>query len=217
MVHSRASAGRRAHAYLCSYHHLCGNTVCPGGLVLPVQLTNQAVLAAVEQEVLHPDVVRRAISRAINELNASTDTVVPRRIGLRAELTVVEQELPRLAAAVAQGGDLKPLLDGIQAREKRRHALETELAGVEGLRSVTVRDLGDIQQEVEVRLADWRGLLVRQVAQSRQILKKLLVGRIVFRQREDGVYEFSGQASLGRIIAGLACTKTVVAPTLFVV
>jgi hypothetical protein len=26
--------------------------------------------------------------------------------------------------------------------------------------------------------------------------KKLLVGRIAFRQREDGVYEFSGQASL---------------------
>ena len=66
-----------------------------------------------------------------------------------------------------------------------------------------------------MRLADWRGLLGRQVAQGRQILKKLLVGRIVFRQREDGIYEFSGQASLGRIIAGLACTKTVVAPTGF--
>jgi hypothetical protein len=81
------------------------------------------------------------------------------------------------------------------------------LAGLEGLQPVTTRDLQQIQQDVEVRLADWRGVLRRHVAQSRQILKKLLVGRIVFRQREDGVYEFSGQASLGRIVAGLVCTK----------
>jgi hypothetical protein len=48
-----------------------------------------------------------------------------------------------------------------------------------------------------------------------QILKKLLTGRIVFRRREDGFYEFSGEASLGRILAGTVCTKTVVAPTGF--
>ena len=127
---------------------------------------------------------------------------------------MLEQELARLTAAVAQGGDLKPLLDGMQAREQRRRTLQTELAGLEGLQPVTARDLQDIQREVETRLADWRGLLTRQVAQSRQILKKLVVGRIVFRSRDDGTYEFSGQASLGRITAELACTKTVVAPNL---
>jgi site-specific DNA recombinase len=215
IVHSRAAAGRRAHAYLCSYHHLRGNTVCPGGLVLPVESTNDAILAAVEREVLHPEVVQRAMRRAIDELNAPSDTVVPRRTALQAELGVLEQELSRLAAAVAHGGDLKPLLEGIQARELRRKALETELAGLAGLQPVTTRDLQQIQQDVEARLADWRGLLRRHVAQSRQILKKLLVGRIVFRRRDDGVYEFSGQASLGRTIAGLACTKAVVAPTGF--
>jgi hypothetical protein len=161
---------------------------------------------------LHPEVVRRAISLAINELNAPTDTAVPRRTGLQAELTVLERELARLTAAVAQGGDLKPLLDGIQARERRRGTLQAQLAGLARLRPVTAVELQQLQREVEARLANWRGLLSRQVAQSRQILKKLLVGRIVFRQREDGVYEFSGQASLGHIIAGLACTK-VVAPT----
>src|SRR5262245_12442796 len=55
IVHSRTSGGHRAHAYLCSYHHLRGNTVCPGGLVLPVELTNHVTLAAIEGEVLHPD------------------------------------------------------------------------------------------------------------------------------------------------------------------
>src|SRR5262245_2344332 len=215
IVHSRASGGRRANAYLCSYHHLRGSTVCPGGLVLPMDLTNEAVLKTVEQDLLHPEVVRRALQRVLDELNTPTDTIVPHRTGLQAELAVLEQELTRLTAAVAQGGELKPLLDGIQSRERRRRVLQTELAGLEGLRAVGARDVQDIQRDVELRLADWRGLLRRQVAQSRQILKKLLVGRIVFRRREDGVYEFSGQASLGRILSGAVCTKAVVAPTGF--
>src|SRR5262245_20311414 len=54
IVHSRASGGRRTNAYLCSYHHLRGGTVCPGGLVLPMDLTNLAVLETVEREVLLP-------------------------------------------------------------------------------------------------------------------------------------------------------------------
>jgi site-specific DNA recombinase len=104
IVHSRASGGRRAHAYLCSYHHLRGNTVCPGGVVLPVDLTNEAVLQTVEQDVLHPEVVRRAMSVVLEELNAPADTVVPRQTALQAEFTVLEQELRRLTAAVALGG-----------------------------------------------------------------------------------------------------------------
>jgi hypothetical protein len=70
---------------------------------------------------------------------------------------VLAQELTRLAAAVAQGGDLKPLLDAIQARERRKRALESELGELEGLQPVTTRDLQQIQQDVEARLADWRG------------------------------------------------------------
>jgi hypothetical protein len=158
------------------------------------------------------EVVQRALRRAIGELNAPTDTVVPHRTAIEAELRVLDQELARLTAAVAQGGDLKPLLDRIQTREQRRRVLKDELAGLEGLQPVTARDLQEIQREVEARLTDWRGVLRRQVTQSRQILKKLLVGRIVFREREDGSYEFSGQASLGRVLAGIVCTKAGVAP-----
>jgi hypothetical protein len=94
---------------------------------------------------------------------------------------------------VAQGGDLTVLLEGIRARKQRRRALQEELAGLEGLRPVSARDLQDIQRDVEGRLTDWRGLLRRQLVQSRQILRRLLVGRIVFRLREDGVYKFSSQ------------------------
>jgi hypothetical protein len=80
-----------------------------------MDVTNEAVLKTLEQDIMHPEVVRRALRRVLTELGAPTDTVVPHRIALQAELGILEQELVRLATAVAQGGDLKPLLDGIQA------------------------------------------------------------------------------------------------------
>ena len=89
------------------------------------------------------------------------------------------------------------------------------MAGLQGLRPVTAEGLQRLRRDVEIRLSDWRGLLSRQIAQSRQIFKKLLVGRIVFRQTPDGDYEFSGEASLGRVLAGIVCTKAGVAPTGF--
>src|SRR5262249_19516712 len=110
------------------------------------------------------------------------------------------------------GGDLGSLIAGIQAREQRRRTLQQELAGLQALKPLTSTDLGHLQREVEVRVADWRGLLTRQGAPSRQILQKLLLRRVVFRRREDGTYEFSGQATLGKLLAGIVCTKAGVAP-----
>ena len=74
----------------------------------------------------------------------------------------------------------------------RRTFYAVRRLGLQGLKPLTAVDLGQLQREVEARVADWRDLLTRQVAQSRQILRKLLVGWIVFRRREDGSYEFKG-------------------------
>jgi hypothetical protein len=55
-------------------------------------------------------------------------------------------------------------------------------------------------------LMDWRGALRRHVPQARQILRKLLVGKLTmkpFRVGRKGAFEFSGQASLGRFLASV--------------
>ena len=38
-----------------------------------MDLTNEAVLKTIEQEVLHPEVVQRALRRVLDELNAPTE------------------------------------------------------------------------------------------------------------------------------------------------
>ena len=49
---------------------------------------------------------------------------------------------------------------------------------------------------------DWWGLLRRHVPQARQILRKLLVDRVVFTPRTDH-YEFGGPWTLGKLVSGV--------------
>lgn len=76
--------------------------------------TNRAILAAIEGEVLSPAVVQATFRKVVDEQTSREDTVVPRRTALQAELTVLDQELTRLSAAVAQGGDLPALMEGCE-------------------------------------------------------------------------------------------------------
>ena len=117
---------------------------------------------------------------------------------------------------MAQGGDLEALLEGIQAREQRRRTLQDELAGLEGLRSVTARELQDIQREVEGTDSRTGGdsYGARSPRAARSSGSSWSDG-LSSGGRGAGVYEFSGQASLGRVLAGIVCTKAGVAPTGF--
>jgi hypothetical protein len=59
----------------------------------------------------------------------------------------------------------------------------------------------------------------RRVAQARQLLRHLLVGRIAFTPRADGTVEFVGHASIGPLVAGTVLAglggKAGVSPTGF--
>ncbi len=75
-----------------------------------------------------------------------------------------------------------------------------------------------LEKVLRARLADWQGLLWRHVPQARQMLKKLLVGRLVCTPMSDGArrfYEFKGESPIGRILAGLVGAKALVSPTGF--
>ena len=58
-----------------------------------------------------------------------------------------------------------------------------------------------------------------ELAQARQLLRKLVVGRLVWTPRVDAhdvAYEYAAQVSYGRILAGLVNVKRMVPPKGFV-
>ena len=101
---SRKHGRRRAFVYGCAAHRRRGAAICGNDLVVPMEIADEAVLKTVEDALLRPEVVQEAITRAETALAAHTS--IERRGGLQRELAAVEQELQRLSAAVAAGGDL---------------------------------------------------------------------------------------------------------------
>jgi len=78
------------------------------------------------------------------------------------------------------------------------------------------REIPRLEREIRHRLADWRSMLRREVPEAREILRNLVVGRIVFTPRPEArMYEFSGRGSFGRLLTGTAWTSSVVTPAGF--
>ena len=110
------------------------------------------------------------------------------------------------------------LLEANQDREHRKASLLESLGQLDGLGQVDLLDLRRLENRLRERLDDWKDLLTRHVPQARQILRKLLVGRLVFAAKSDGKsggYAFSGQGTPGRLLAGLVGAKTLASPTGF--
>jgi hypothetical protein len=97
-------------------------------------------------------------------LRPSGYTLAGQRATLQKQLCAAEEELARLAAAVAAGGQLPTLLDVLRNREQKRTHLRQQIEGLDGLRQVSDFDVRKIERQLRDKLDDWRGLFRRQDA-----------------------------------------------------
>jgi hypothetical protein len=135
----------------------------------------------------------------------------------------LDAELARLTTAIASGGELPALLAALKERqvERERHGrvlLELDVTSRIGRTEIRRLELEIRRLELKIRqrLAAWQAMLRRQVPEAREILRNLVVGRIVFTPRPEArVYEFSGRGSFGRLLAGTTSPVSVVTPAGF--
>jgi site-specific DNA recombinase len=209
-------AGPRYANYVCTYHKLRGPHVCPNTLTMPMVEANRAVLDALRRDVLAPEVVERALAKTLRLATASPETSRADREAIEGELRPLEAELGRLADLVARGEAFPSIASAIQERERRRAALRSRLAHLDGLAAMARRlDPETLLADLRGRLTAWQALLEQEPVIARQILRKLLVGRIVFMPRPDAPtphYEFTGEVAYGRLFSGLVLVKEMVPP-----
>lgn len=103
----------------------------------------------------------------------------------------------------------------MKASNDRRKALSQDLAEVDSLQHSDT-DYDQLEEDLRAHfMASWQTVLSRQVAPTRQILRKLFNGdRLPFipmTNDSGSQYEFKGTASIGRLLTGGA--KAVVSPT----
>jgi site-specific DNA recombinase len=157
VVMSRTHGDQRKFLYRCQHAYYRGPTVCANRRVLPMLDTNQAVLRAIEAACLTPVAVEAIVRETLASVRPVADTAVPRRVALRADLVVVEAEIARPVAAIAQAPDLGSLLDALRAKEQRRETLQAELAALDGLGRVGTLDPATLTPTILAKLGDWSG------------------------------------------------------------
>jgi hypothetical protein len=92
--------------------------------------------------------------------------------------------------------------------------LRQELDTYERAQTAARLDSKRVERELRAKLDDWKGLMCRQTPQARQVLKKLLVGPILFTpNRSARSYEFRATIALDRLLSGTVFANMVASQT----
>jgi site-specific DNA recombinase len=191
--------GRWAHqpAYLCTAHRQRGATACGNALGAPLDELHEDVVGAIGRDVLAPDLVRDVLAQAL-ELWNDDDGPRPR---LEHEAARLETEIARYTHAISLGGHLPSLLEALSSRQARLEEVRRALAA-----GRPRYDARAVLPALREQLTDWQGLLAGEPAGARQVLRKVLEGRVALTPKiAPGArfYEWSAPATYGRLLAGV--------------
>jgi hypothetical protein len=160
-----------------------------------------------------------AVDRALEGLRSGQEQQLDRKTQIERELSLIAAQEKRLVDAIKRGEAPEALVAALKDEEERKKALVIELDGLAGLDRVACLDSKRLKQDLKTRVADVKALLGRHTPQARQMLRKLLAGKIEMEPvAEDGRrgYRFRGQLTFERLLGGEALDVTrltVVAPT----
>ena len=74
-------------------------------------------------------------------------------------------------------------------------------------------DAKRVERDLRKRLTEWRAMLKRQTPLARQVVTRLLDGRIAWTPRpEEGLYDFAGRARLDKLLSGTVFTQGMASP-----
>ncbi len=217
-VRSRSHGRRRVFFYACSSYYRRGRTVCPNRLEVPLVETEAAVIAALEQELLTPDFAERIVRKVLTRAVPTGPALDEARAKFQTEHAAVVREIDHLTETLATVGVSRAVTDKLKAREARRDHLERELVALLRGDQVAGLEVSRLEGLAREKVLEWRGLLRRHVPQARQILRKMLRDRLVFRPERRGTqqgYRFTGEGTIMQLLTGLVpdFSQAVASPT----
>ena len=202
--------------YVCRTHRVRGDLLCRNAMSAPVLSLDSDVLATVERDVLTADVMDAVVRRAVELERAHPDEAAGQRETVRGRLRQLDAEHGRFMEAVRQWGPMASLGAELRTLELRRAELLAQLEHLDGLEKAAGSwDAQSLAGDFATMFGEWQALLRGAPVQARQILRKVITGRLrmVPEIRDDGrFYRWTGQASYGRLLAGLIGVQGMVPP-----
>jgi site-specific DNA recombinase len=192
--------------YLCFYHRSRG--MCPNRLSIPQDEANALVLGTLMTDILTAERVQRAITTALATWRSRVATGQASRQDLHRRLTTIEAKIRKLESDLEDGAPWMLIQGPLENRRRERDELRAQLVSLDRLAEEPAGQPTDheLRTMLEASLADWRTLIGQDPAAARRLLKKVLVGPLVFHPWQDATgrgYEIRGAASYGRLIHGV--------------
>jgi site-specific DNA recombinase len=171
IVRSRSHGHRRSFWYACCAFHQRGRTVCANSLDVRIEQADETILAEIEQFILHPQVIDRAIALAVDELRPASDHAESERARLGKDRRRVAGEIENLTHALALGGDLPSIVNALRKVETRQVQIDEALRAFDNRAALTPRAVKDLRTQVLAKVADWRATLRQDASAARTVLR----------------------------------------------
>lgn len=162
------TGGWRKHGhpyYGCSQNFHRG--ACENGVRVRQEIVERNLFARLQEEVLTPDVIDYAVKEFIRQSRARRTQPSNHAASVQERQRQMQAELKHFAAAIAEGGHSKFLLDEITKRERLLEELAQTMQ-----QSVVEHHPGDVRKLVRDGFSDLFGLLKTNVARARAELAK---------------------------------------------
>ncbi len=203
----RENIGRNV--YVCAYYHGRGETVCANDLRIRQSVLDSALLHGLNR-VLDDRMLEEAVKRALKMIRAGQAKFPDERRAIERQLSLVEARLRHLVEAVATGRATNLIFDELEKEEAAKKSLAARLSHVNQLTTLAQADQHPIERALVARVADVKGLLGRNIPQTRQILRKLIPGPIVctpFNDARGRGYTLTATGSYAGLLAGSPTVK----------
>lgn len=212
IVRSRDHGRQRAYFYACSSYHHRGKTVCPNSLDMRLEVAEGAILEKLRRELLDHEILEAAAARAAARVAAPSEAIDGRRHALETALGHTEAALGRLTQAIAEGGCVSTLVQVIRDQERRQQTLRAELGDLARPRVVPL-NVAELKARIREKSEEWQALLRKHAPIARQMVRKLVEGRIVFTpDLEARRYHFSMPGTLANFFSGIVCPQRMASP-----
>jgi site-specific DNA recombinase len=166
LISGRGGAGWAK--YGCPLHQNRG--ICANDLVVRRDALERELISGLQREVLHEDIAAFAIEEFRRQLHARLESARSQLGTLRNRREKLKAEIANLANAIAEGHNSAALMSELARREKELDSISEQLLATNG--TGLDAKLHEMQQFVQKRLQDVRGLLFADVPRAKAELSK---------------------------------------------
>jgi site-specific DNA recombinase len=190
--------GKELLYYKCSYRHKRGAAICENSQTVRVKPMEDAVLSAIETNVLNPEITLRIINRAVEMIRNKQEQDSKRPARLAKEIQKIERELSRFMDLIASGKAPDSILNEITLRENKINALKVELDQA----TIPVSDELDerrLKKALTAHMSQFKDLMYSDTMKAKRAIKTLLDGALIVKPLEKG-WHFEGKTKLGPLL-----------------